>query len=239
MKLTKNILGFFLLSSLVATLVYSILSQTGANKVAVASPHDFSYKITGQVIDENGLPVEGARVWSFDMTTMINGNPNTAFTDENGRFILENLPASHRLVFASKPAAGYPDSFSLAPAAPSVEAIVGDDNPNPDIIVKLGPKAPHFSGKVVDKVTNKPLKDSGVKICLADSPNQCVSNAVDDNGAFDLLVPPDRAFTAEIGSKGHKTTRVETKNNQGAKDDRIVVHGTERKQLTISMEPNP
>ncbi len=86
-----------------------------------------SFEVTGQIVDDNGSPIEGANV-------LVGGRPETlVFTDENGNFSLwyTNIHKGTPAIVASKfgyRTRGYEFFKPDAPISISLREITGEDN---------------------------------------------------------------------------------------------------------------
>jgi hypothetical protein len=78
---------------------------------------------------------------------------------------------------------------------------VTHENPNPNIVVNLGPKAAILSGTVRNALTGRPLS-SGFSLHWVNQPTRFFSTS--ETPSFRLLVPPLQDMTLEVTAPGYQ-----------------------------------
>ncbi|MGH9490861.1 MAG: carboxypeptidase-like regulatory domain-containing protein [Terriglobales bacterium] len=119
--------------------------------------------ITGDVVNQRGQPVAGAKV-SYLLLGVANiGAIVYATSDRRGRFRFGNLDWGRYNVYADKESAGYPDqSFTLYGAGlPLPLATLSPRHPRASVVVHVA-RAAVLTGTVTDAATGKPVPGLGV-----------------------------------------------------------------------------
>lgn len=193
----------------------------------VAQP---SGAITGRVLDADGRPVFNAEVQAFN-TESGTGKVPTAYTDEQGVFLIKNLkPGAYRLPVA-KEEDGYPPTdstfYSVGFTQPQ-QVFVYERQMTSDVVLHLGPKLAKLAGRIVDSKTHKAVVTDGVLITLRriDNPNYPREISTNENGEFSILVPPVPT-TIEVSAPGYE------KKHLGS----LHLKQKEVKRLDISLNP--
>ncbi|MBA3242905.1 MAG: carboxypeptidase regulatory-like domain-containing protein [Acidobacteria bacterium] len=164
--------------------------------------------ISGYVLDVEGQPVVGAKVYA-DNNNAPMGRRISVITSEKGLFTFNNLTSGTYAVSASKEQEGYAPSDSTLYSTNFVESpqvSVYEQQIASDVVVHLGPILPKLAGKVSSAVTGKPIRDAQINICRVDMPHACLKtslNQPDEEGAFELLAPPV-AYTLEVSAPGYQ-----------------------------------
>src|ERR1051326_81303 len=161
--------------------------------------------IKGNVVDENGKPLVGAKV-HVAPTGPFYGSRIVDFheTDASGRFEVNRLPWATYAVMAGKEEAGYADTGGAFISNLDVPFIIlSPATPSAEVTVHLGPKARVLDiGSVVNAVTGEKLNlKSGVTLRRADHPNFFMSTSVT---VHPLFVPALTDVTMEIKAEGYK-----------------------------------
>ena len=165
--------------------------------------------VRGRVVDQKGIPVSGARVYSMIMDRPPRGRSadRGTETDENGVFYLGCVEQGTNGIYVSKEADYYPDTsltmfitkLGLAP----VLNIAGGQVIN-GVEVRLGPKAGRLTGQVVDANTGKTIEGAVLSICRNGRNPECRQlNANNSSQGFSQLLPPI-AFTVRASAPGYE-----------------------------------
>ena len=191
--------------------------------------------IEGQVIDSQGQPVAGARVF-FEKSDFLTGPLPSATTDKQGVFSIHELPPGLYRVFVEKEKDGYAstglpfhDLGSIA--IPQVAVLAQQTTSN--ILVKLGPKAATLAGEIVDATTGRPVENTQIALQRVDDLSKIYVTAADLKGKFKILVPPV-PFTIEVSAPGYQDWKYRDNN---LKADTIHLSPGVSKQLIISLSP--
>jgi hypothetical protein len=193
--------------------------------------------IEGRVLDADGRPVEGVRV----SAPPVRHGPMTfqgMKTDASGHFQLSSVEPGLVRLTTAKEDDGYPSTFHSALIGPdypkSREILVGPGETVIGVIVRVGPKCGTVTGVVIDASTGKPVLDAWVKFAREDDPQEWLSVAPDEKGAFRLVLP-DVGYTLEVTAPHFRTWRAEDEIEQ-VPTQRIRVSRGEVLQLMIQLE---
>jgi len=114
--------------------------------------------VTGTVVDQQGTPIAGARIQAGPGGE--NFDPGTwKSTDAKGHFRIDGVQPGNLPIYTY--AEGYPLPTSQKDSS-FTEVTVGSRSECAETNIKLGPKAAKLWVKVVDIVTQKPVKDAEV-----------------------------------------------------------------------------
>lgn len=144
-------------------------------------------RLEGQVVDEGGAPVAGARVEVFASDAP--DRAREAITDERGVWSVEGLPPGPARVVVHRE--------GREPVEVRVE--VRDDAA---VVVPLALGASLPQGEIrgtVQGADGRPLAGASVRILPAD-----VDRTTDEDGGFEVEVPPGR-YTVEVRAPGHRS----------------------------------
>lgn len=194
-----------------------------------------NYRITGIVLDENGNPLEGARVFARVSDKPGRARTPIAFSGADGRFSIENVEPGDNAVWAEKESDGYPAAFSIAFNGKAAHVTISENQPTADVVTQTGPKCPRLVGKVVEKDNPSfAVKDAGVKLSLVGQQGWILTGVKED-GTFDFLVPADQPFTVEFTSKTHKQKKL-TQNDNGVQTPHLVFKRGEKREVTVKLD---
>ncbi|MDT4952088.1 MAG: Carboxypeptidase regulatory-like domain [Acidobacteriota bacterium] len=216
MKL-RLLAGLLVVLSLVTVYASFALNRSrGIHQPGTISSHQdvapSSGAITGRVLDIEGRPVLDAEVQAFNTESGM-GKVPTAYTDEQGVFLIKNLkPGTYRLPVA-KEDDGYPptdSTFYSVDFTQPQEALVYEGQTTSDVMLHLGPKVAKLAGNIVDSTTKKEVAVDGVLITLRriDNPNYSHQISTDENGEFEVLVPPVPTMI-EVSAPGYEKKQLE------------------------------
>lgn len=186
--------------------------------------------ITGRVLDAEGRPVFNAQVQAFNTESGM-GKVPTAYTDEQGIFQIKNLKSGTYRLPVAKKEDGYPPTdstfYSVGFTQPQ-QALVYEGQTTSDVILHLGPKVAKLAGHIVDSTTHKKVLVDRVLITLRriDNPNYPHEISTDENGEFEVLVPPVPT-TIEVSVPGYEYKKLEA----------LLLTRGEVKRLNIALHP--
>ena len=170
---------------------------------AVSSPQDIG-AIRGTVVDENLIPVFGAKVNAEALDSRPTGSlVRYVESDSKGHFVIDRLGPGKYRVFASKEEAGYPDlGWSFYSNDVFQTAAVTSADPTAEVRIQLGPRAGVITGFVSDAATGAPVP-AAFKLSRAGQPNKWISPSVAPK--YRLLVPSAIYIVIEVSAPGFKT----------------------------------
>lgn len=232
MKLAIFGISSFLVASILCVSLLAVRSQTESK---TSNNVTDNYRVSGLVTDETGAPIEGARVFSMATDRPAGGRTPMAISDQNGRFIIENVNAGHNVIYAENEAVGYPGLLNIAYNGKPASADISEKVPSAEVVVQMGAKCPRLTGKVVESGSNLPIKDARVKMCLVDTPGRCFTTSINEDGTFNLLVPVEQAFTFNVASDTHKDKTL-TLSSNGMASSNLVLESDEARNLTVSLD---
>jgi hypothetical protein len=161
-------------------------------------------KIEGMVRDEEGRPLDAARV-SVDP---LDGRPQLSAvreveTKKDGHFTMDNLQWGSYKVFAMKESAGYPDtSFAFYSNQIFSTVTLAATAPSVDLLLKVGPPAGIIRGRVANAVTTEPL-NAGFLLRRATDLDNWIS--LSERPEYRVLLPPNTDIVIEVSAPGYKT----------------------------------
>jgi hypothetical protein len=166
--------------------------------------------VQGKVIDEQGKPVQGVKVYAepANMEGSSMGKLIFVTTNEHGDFKLEQVLPGENLICTSKEESLYPDTGAAALAV-DIEALmrvrVEEGKVSPKITVQII-KGGKLVGSILDDLNDQPLKDSRIRLTRGDDPRLFMSAGPDEQGNFEFVVP-SKPFRVEVTASGYKTWR--------------------------------
>ena len=147
--------------------------------------------ITGEVVDATGSPIAKAKVFDEPMEGVRIGKDHFATSDENGKFLLNDVPVGKTMVIATKIEDGYPDArfavFSSNEILPVVE--VKPDQVTFGVTVKLLAKGGTLVGRVTDARKKSAVPDARITLSRLDHPSWFIETNVEKDGSFRLVIP--------------------------------------------------
>ena len=161
--------------------------------------------VNGSVLDQGHKPVVGAAVHIARMGPFY-GSRIVMFyqTDQNGKFVIHNVPWGSYAVLAGKESAGYPDTRAAFYSNGKVPIVVlAPEFPSETVTVTLGPKAGAVDViSVIDAITGADLKAKAtITLWRSDKPN--FSIATSTTTASPILIPSGVYVVAEISAEGY------------------------------------
>lgn len=189
----------------------SLLSISAFSVFTAAMPQETSCLpgrggIEGHVITVDGTPVEGAEVFSHEVSRF--ERPAPAYTDDSGHFLFTNAPEGENVIYAHKEQDGYPlqlfSFYSDGPAAlPRVTVRAGEVTAG--VILRVGPKWGKLSVHCVDARSGEPVANA--HITLSRGPNRTVGTDTGlEDGRAEFLAPPV-PFEIELTARDYSVWR--------------------------------
>lgn len=165
--------------------------------------------IKARVLDTNGKPVAGAKVWMIPQIHESSMVIPDCITNSEGICERNNLQLEPYRICAEKESEGYPNiSIPLYEGKQKLQ--VRELNlkvKSSSVTIVLGPKAGILSLQVIDAATGAPVRDATVTVRPVDAPTDFMTFGVGSNSK--VLVPPHRKFFIEITANGFKTWKHE------------------------------
>lgn len=155
--------------------------------VASDAPSTEPGRIAGEVYDANsGLPIAQAQI-------VLSGASNTAVSNANGTFVLENVPAGQYPIIVSH--AGYADRTG------NVVVEGGSTSQLGRILLMLADDTAALRGTVTDSETAMPLAGAMVEV-TGELDTQTQTNA---QGAYELLGLPAGSYSIRVSHTGYQS----------------------------------
>jgi len=193
--------------------------------------------VAGQVIDaRTKQPVaEASVVAERDDGEGADKVPH-AFTDGEGKFLINDISPGRYVIAASKEQDNYPDADSAAFAAdlaalPKVSVREGEVTRAVTVTVEKGGK---LIGLVLDSRTHAPVAQSLVRLTRVDNTKLWLRTGPDIHGRFQLVVPA-RPFYIEVSATGYDSWTFRGNGPNPAKEV-LQVEPESTKELTIPLE---
>lgn len=161
--------------------------------------------IHGTVVDPDGKPVEGARVYAASDEYPPMSRPYTVTTNANGEFILDQvIPGKKIDIHAYKDSDYYVDvvfAFNRPPKLELPEVEVKSGQPVTGVIVRLMQKAAKLHLYVRDAATKELVHGIYFRLCREDYPTYCVAGS----GPSDIekLVPVGVGISIQVSNDKH------------------------------------
>ncbi len=198
----------------------------GAVLFAQSPIQDFSDpargRLSGEVRDEKGKPLAGARVTATPLDAMLLSVSHHTVTDANGRFLLSGLSSGRTSLTACKPDAFYPDATYNLWDGPRLEVTVPSNSEASGLVIQVQPAA-----RLIVQGTNswsgETVRITSVHIERVGEPNRYVSSTPQDS----MLIP---AAPLRI--------RVEAKGFEAAWSE-ITAAPRETRTITVPLRPLP
>ena len=185
----------------------SLLLNAEAQDQAPAAGPGFGV-IEGKVVNKNGLPVEGAKVYaapSGEQRIPPNTKLATSVSDEKGQFIVHHVLAGTNIIMAGKEEEGYCNTLY----APFVENLAGlprvlvaEARVSQGVTIVLSSCA-KLSGLVSDQETSTPIPEAQIHLIREDYPDLDLRTSPDIDGKFQFVVPKV-PYTIEVSAPGYK-----------------------------------
>jgi Carboxypeptidase regulatory-like domain len=173
--------------------------------------------ITGVVHDLDGTPISEATVYTVDYTNLRRRVHTT--TDENGHFVLRNVPAGTVSIHAYKESAGYADTFfsffTITKKAWQTVQVEGERTTD-GVALEL---AKYATLKL--SIQNEQGEAVGATLIFTrvDNPKQPYSVGSDLSGSTVMLVPPV-PFRLQIRADGYEVWQYEA--DAGSKRSNVL-----------------
>ncbi|MFZ0821660.1 MAG: hypothetical protein WAM91_16465 [Candidatus Acidiferrales bacterium] len=189
--------------------------------------------VSGFVVDEGGLHVEGVKVRAW----MVGGPHNSSVqyfeSDKNGHYLIDHLGFGTYKLFTKKEESRYPDTMSAFYSNDSPTIKLNRYSPNATVDIHLGPKAGLLIGIVQDAVSAAPVNAS-FKLAPADAPERWLSTSEPAN--YSVLLPADTGVLLEISAPGYVTWHYGGPSDPQKRSPLRLKSGSET-HLDIAMEP--
>jgi 5-hydroxyisourate hydrolase-like protein (transthyretin family) len=211
---------------------HAITSQLQSHQEAAHTPGT----ITGYVLDAEGKPVVRAEVFAENVNAPM-GKLRVVYTDNEGRFSIENLASGAYVVQVAKEEDGYPpthSAFHFGGSSMAPQVFVYENQVTPEVLIRLGPKAA-VSGQITDVKTGKPIKNARLTLRRADDSDNSYSTGLNESGQFEVLVPSG-PFTITVSAPGYRTWKYKTSRLSVQANSLQLLSG-DRKELKISLDP--
>jgi hypothetical protein len=171
--------------------------------------------VKGVVVDETGKPLAGAEVHIAEKKSFVGHRLIQIYeTNNDGRFLIDNVSWGTYVVMVGKEDAGYPDTklaFYSNLAAPTV--ILAPESPSADVIVKIGPKAGVLDlDPVTDVVTGKKIDSATITLRRTQNPDLFLTTSA---AGGRLLVPSRTDVTIEIAAPTYKPWPLDGEKSEG------------------------
>ena len=184
---------------LFCALICSLLCATARGQEKVRGPR----VISGIVVEQDGKPLEGARVCALGTRPMAGRIPCSK-ADAQGQFLINVDGADTYTIGAEHLERGYPPVQVRIPGSygkpdPIFPTVIIDDVtvPNP-VRVVMGAKAGRLLFTILDADSSHPIDKGLIKFCRPDETQPCYSiSTAFPNGRFEVLTPED-PFTVEF-----------------------------------------
>lgn len=147
--------------------------------------------ISGKVVDSAGRPIVGAEVRTLPEECILIGKEPVATTDQDGLFILRNVPTGTNGVYARKESEGFPDTRYAVfadPQSPVTRAVVQAHQVVSNVTVVVR-KSGTIAGKVVDVQTGKPVLSARIILERENDPDKMLATSPGFNGDFRFVLP--------------------------------------------------
>ncbi|MFI5176280.1 MAG: carboxypeptidase regulatory-like domain-containing protein [Terriglobia bacterium] len=214
----------------------AILLSTGLTVASLAAEQGQGL-IRGTVVDEQGIPLAGAKVNAQVINNLMQHTLiRYVETDVSGHFLIDRLEWGMYNLYAMKEASGYPNTRNhFYDNGKHTSATLTPRHPVAEVRIEVGPKAGTLVGFVSDAITGAPL-NATLKLGRAADPHNWVSTSLPPH--YRVLVPPSVDIQLEVYSPGYSTW------HYGATADPTQYHplqmasGTELR-LDIQLQPDP
>jgi len=184
--------------------------------------------ISGTVVDENGQPLDHARV----NAEPVGSRPRSSAvryveTDGSGHFVVDRLAWGTYRVFAKKEEAGYPDmQWSFYSNDIVTVATVTPGKLQSALQITLGPRCGVLTGSVTNALNGAPV-NSGLRLSRADNPQEWMSISMPPK--YRVLLPPSTDVLLQVSAPGFKTW---------TPPEPVHLRSGEQMRLDIALEPS-
>lgn len=162
-----------------------------ATSLFVSAKSGNKTSMQGVVLNESGQPVKAAVVYAQPMDRKLGGMIPHTSTDEQGSFVLMDLPSGRYQVYAEKDEEDYPNlGFDFYNGGQKQVVQVKANEDLPALTLLVGPKAGVLVGKVTDSVTGLSLQPC-VRFHRMEDARMLMNGSGLVRGSFRLLVPAD------------------------------------------------
>lgn len=195
--------------------------------------------INGQVLDDQGRPVSGARVIASP-DSGLRGRVPSASSNSRGEFTISVYKSDSFTVSASKLADDYPSSNNpfYYPTEDSLAQVwVREGQAAPFATIRFGTKAGKIAGRIVDAETGRVVEDVKITLCRAEAPKYCHRPIAKYSGGVFNIPVPSAPFTVQVSAPGYK----DWYGAQGGDRQPVAVQVTAgtTKVLTVPLERLP
>jgi hypothetical protein len=165
------------------------------------------YVISGQVIDELGVPIVDVRMCAYPDDYAVVRQQPCSRSKANGEFAIHTERPAAYTIYAEKIDAGYAAErpFYQHPGSLVPRIVLSEAKRTASLTFRLPPKNGQLIGKAVDASTGRPIDNLRFLMCQAANRRACWStSAKNAQGEFKLLaahVP----FTLQVVAEGYKT----------------------------------
>lgn len=142
--------------------------------------------VTGVVVDDRGKPVTQAEVHIAEKKPFVGHRlVEMHDTDDQGRFVIKEVPFGTYVIMAGKEEAGYPDSRLAFYSNLSVPTVtLSPSVPTASVTVALGPKAGVLAVSTADAANGKKIELASVTLRRVANPNFFITTS-----AFKQQIP--------------------------------------------------
>ena len=216
---------------IVLALLFLFQSPAALQKVADA-------KVIGTVLDPNGHPVEGSKVYAFTDGSSPPGADHTVTTDDKGNFVLDVYPG-HVLLFAYKESDLYHNNmfrFDVPSGADTNQVVdIQSGETVRGFVLRLPRQSALLRVDVYNADTKDPVNPVEYELCREDhagDPAYCSTGLASDP-SFQLVVPPD-AISIKITAPNYMEWRYrDTKTGS----THLTLKSTENRTLVVYLRP--
>jgi hypothetical protein len=160
--------------------------------------------VTGVVVDDRGKPVTQAEVHIAEKKPFVGHRlVEMHDTDDQGRFMIKDVPFGTYVVMAGKEEAGYPDSRLAFYSNLSVPTItLSPPSPTGSVTVALGPKAGVLEVSTADAANGKKIESASVTLRRVANPNFFITTSASKQR---IPVPSKVDISLEVSAPGYET----------------------------------
>lgn len=189
--------------------------------------------IQGEVMDQNGHPLSGVRVYAERQGP--GGILPVTRTDKRGKFFLPLEPGDYS-VYPVLEVMGYRD-VSHELASNIKRTTVYEGRPTRNLVIRLDTAMPRLLGKPVDAETRRPVVNATILVCAEGGRKQCVGagTTLPDN-QFRLLLPA-MSYNIKVSARGYQDCYY---GKDGSKEhaETLELRPNTEKQLLIQLHKN-